>query len=107
MPEMLTPTSAIIGAGLGSDVALMTDGLDVDPAVAFPGRWFLRPHGLGNVVVRVADRLVRRGHLAAATSYAELGADFFIIIGIRFFFTLFFSDLIKPLLIAIPVIADK
>jgi len=26
MPEMLTPTSAIIGAGLGTDVALMTDG---------------------------------------------------------------------------------
>jgi len=26
MPEMLTPTSAIVGAGLGSDVALMTDG---------------------------------------------------------------------------------
>ena len=26
MPEMLTPTSAIIGAGLGSDVALITDG---------------------------------------------------------------------------------
>ncbi len=26
MPEMLTPTSAIIGAGLGHDVALMTDG---------------------------------------------------------------------------------
>lgn len=26
MPEMLTPTSAIIGAGLGSDVALLTDG---------------------------------------------------------------------------------
>lgn len=26
MPEMLTPTSAIIGAGLGADVALMTDG---------------------------------------------------------------------------------
>ncbi len=26
MPEMLTPTSAVIGAGLGSDVALMTDG---------------------------------------------------------------------------------
>ena len=26
MPEMLTPTSAIMGAGLGSDVALMTDG---------------------------------------------------------------------------------
>lgn len=26
MPEMLTPTSAIIGAGLGKDVALLTDG---------------------------------------------------------------------------------
>lgn len=26
MPEMLTPTSAIMGAGLGGDVALMTDG---------------------------------------------------------------------------------
>ncbi|MCL4109023.1 UNVERIFIED_CONTAM: hypothetical protein GTU68_052661 [Idotea baltica] len=26
MPEMLTPTSAIMGAGLGSSVALMTDG---------------------------------------------------------------------------------
>jgi dihydroxy-acid dehydratase len=26
MPEMLTPTSAIMGAGLGKDVALMTDG---------------------------------------------------------------------------------
>jgi dihydroxy-acid dehydratase len=26
MPEMLTPTSAIMGAGLGRDVALLTDG---------------------------------------------------------------------------------
>jgi dihydroxy-acid dehydratase len=26
MPEMLTPTSAIMGAGLGADVALLTDG---------------------------------------------------------------------------------
>ena len=26
MPEMLTPTSAIMGAGLGDEVALMTDG---------------------------------------------------------------------------------
>ena len=26
MPEMLTPTSALVGAGLGADVALMTDG---------------------------------------------------------------------------------
>ena len=26
MPEMLTPTSAIMGAGLGSDVAMLTDG---------------------------------------------------------------------------------
>ncbi len=37
MPEMLTPTSAIMGAGLGSDVALITDG-------RFLGRlaWFHR-----------------------------------------------------------------
>ncbi|KAI0238723.1 hypothetical protein L0F63_005695 [Massospora cicadina] len=26
MPEMLTPTSAVMGAGLGNDVAMMTDG---------------------------------------------------------------------------------
>ena len=26
MPEMLTPTSALMGAGLGGDVALLTDG---------------------------------------------------------------------------------
>jgi dihydroxy-acid dehydratase len=26
MPEMLTPTSAVMGAGLGADVALLTDG---------------------------------------------------------------------------------
>lgn len=26
MPEMLTPTSAIMGAGLGQDVAMITDG---------------------------------------------------------------------------------
>lgn len=26
MPEMLTPSSAIMGAGLGSSVALITDG---------------------------------------------------------------------------------
>jgi dihydroxy-acid dehydratase len=26
MPEMLTPTSAIMGAGLGDDVAMLTDG---------------------------------------------------------------------------------
>jgi dihydroxy-acid dehydratase len=26
MPEMLTPTSAIVGKGLGKDVALITDG---------------------------------------------------------------------------------
>ena len=26
MPEMLTPTSALMGAGMGGDVALITDG---------------------------------------------------------------------------------
>jgi dihydroxy-acid dehydratase len=27
MPEMLTPTSAIMGAGLGKECALLTDGM--------------------------------------------------------------------------------
>ena len=58
-----------------SDVALLADDSDIDPAIAYPGRWFLRPHGLGSVAVRVADRLVRRGHLDAAKSYVELAAD--------------------------------
>jgi len=49
MPEMLTPTSAIMGAGLGKDVALITDGRfsggshgfivgHVTPAAYSPGR---------------------------------------------------------------------
>jgi dihydroxy-acid dehydratase len=31
MPEMLTPTSAIMGAGLGKECALLTDGASVSP----------------------------------------------------------------------------
>jgi Flp pilus assembly protein TadD/peroxiredoxin len=58
-----------------SDVALLTDDTDIDLAIAYAGRWFLRPHGLGSVAVRVADRLVRRGHLDAAVTYAGLAAD--------------------------------
>ncbi|GIS58104.1 MAG: hypothetical protein CM1200mP2_03290 [Planctomycetaceae bacterium] len=55
-----------------SDVELVSDakGSATDPCVAYPGRWFLRPHGLGAVAVRVADRMVRRGHLDAALPYA-------------------------------------
>ncbi len=30
MPEMLTPTSAIMGAGMGDSVALITDGRYVE-----------------------------------------------------------------------------
>ena len=60
-----------------SDVELISDanGSATDPCVAYPGRWFLRPHGLGAVAVRVADRMVRRGHLDAALPYALLAAD--------------------------------
>ena len=60
-----------------SDVELVSDanGSATDPCVAYPGRWFLRPHGLGAVAVRVADRMVRRGHLDAALPYALLAAD--------------------------------
>ena len=58
-----------------ADVAMLADDSGIDPAIAYAGRWFLRPHGLGSVAVRVADRLVRRGHLDAAVSYAGLAAD--------------------------------
>mmetsp|Transcript_31205 Transcript_31205/g.93084 ORF Transcript_31205/g.93084 Transcript_31205/m.93084 type:complete len:88 (+) Transcript_31205:426-689(+) len=51
MPEMLTPTSAIMGAGLGKDCALITDGRfsggshgfvigHVTPEAQVWGRWF-------------------------------------------------------------------
>ncbi len=61
-----------------ADVSLVSDAngpSTTDLAVAYPGRWFLRPHGLGGVAVRVADRMVRRGHLDAALPYAMLAAD--------------------------------
>jgi tetratricopeptide (TPR) repeat protein len=58
-----------------ADVALLSGNPDEFPAIAYAGRWFLRPHGLGSVVVRVADRLVRRGHLDAAVPYVRLAAD--------------------------------
>ena len=61
-----------------ADVLLVSDTSGrstTDPCVAYPGRWFLRPHGLGAVAVRVADRMVRRGHLDAALPYALLAAD--------------------------------
>ena len=58
-----------------ADVASLADDSDVDPATAYAGRWFLRPHGLGTVLVRVADRLVRRGHLDEVVPYVQMAAD--------------------------------
>ena len=58
-----------------SDVKRLVDDSGTDLAIAYSGRWFLRPHGLLSVVVRVADRLVRRGHLDLASRMAGLAAD--------------------------------
>ena len=73
MPEMLTPTSAIMGAGLGSDVALITDG-----------RFSGGSHGfiVGHVVPEAQDggpiALVQAGDtitIDAATRSIELDVD--------------------------------
>jgi len=77
MPEMLTPTSALVGAGLGADVALVTDG-----------RFSGGSHGfiVGHVVPEAQDggplALVRDGDVVtidadAATIDADVSADEF------------------------------
>jgi dihydroxy-acid dehydratase len=77
MPEMLTPTSALVGAGLGADVALITDG-----------RFSGGSHGfiVGHVVPEAQDggpiALVKDGDVVvidadAATIDAELPAEEF------------------------------
>ncbi|MCC6365539.1 MAG: dihydroxy-acid dehydratase [Bryobacterales bacterium] len=79
MPEMLTPTSAIMGAGLGKDVALLTDG-------RFSGgsHGFIVGHVTPEAQVGGPIALVRNGDtitidaekniLAAGISDAELAA---------------------------------
>jgi len=77
MPEMLTPTSALVGAGLGNDVALITDG-----------RFSGGSHGfiVGHVVPEAQEggpiALVRDGDMVvidadAATMDAEVSDDEF------------------------------
>ncbi|MFM8703867.1 MAG: dihydroxy-acid dehydratase [Planctomycetia bacterium] len=77
MPEMLTPTSALVGAGLGNDVALITDG-----------RFSGGSHGfiVGHVVPEAQDggpiALVRDGDMVvidadAASIDAEVSDDEF------------------------------
>ena len=58
-----------------SDVKRLGDDSGTDLAIAYSGRWFLRPHGLASVVVRLADRLIRRGHLDSASRLAGLAED--------------------------------
>jgi len=66
MPEMLTPTSAIMGAGLGDDVALITDG-----------RFSGGSHGfiIGHVVPEAQEggpiALVRDGDLITIDAHAN------------------------------------
>ncbi|OOG78563.1 dihydroxy-acid dehydratase [Algoriphagus sp. A40] len=67
MPEMLKPTSMIIGAGLGSDVALITDGRFSGGTHGFvvghvtPEAWCGGPIGLlkdGDIITIDADGLI-------------------------------------------------
>jgi len=73
MPEMLTPTSAIMGAGLGSDVALLTDG-------RFSGgsHGFLVGHITPEAQVGGPLALVRDGDtitIDAETNSLDIGVD--------------------------------
>jgi dihydroxy-acid dehydratase len=79
MPEMLTPTSAVMGAGLGKDVALITDG-------RFSGgsHGFIVGHitpeaqeGGPIALVRTGDRITidaEKNSLSVALSHDELDA---------------------------------
>ena len=52
MPEMLKPTSAIMGAGLGSSVALITDGrFSGEPTVC--GRTYYTRSFVGGTIALV------------------------------------------------------
>jgi dihydroxy-acid dehydratase len=71
MPEMLTPTSAIMGAGLGNDIAMITDG-----------RFSGGSHGfiIGHITPEAQDggpiALVRDGdHITIDASTCELRVD--------------------------------
>mgnify|MGYP006206719505 FL=1 len=77
MPEMLKPTSMIIGAGLGSDVALITDGRFSGGTHGFvvghvtPEAYSGGPIGLlqnGDIITIDADSLT----LSCAVSDAEM-----------------------------------
>jgi dihydroxy-acid dehydratase len=62
MPEMLTPTSAIMGAGLGKDVALITDG-----------RFSGGSHGF--IVCHIAPEAQEGGPLALIQSGDRIAID--------------------------------
>lgn len=79
MPEMLTPTSAIMGAGLGQDVALLTDGRFSGGSHGFivghitPEAQEGGPLGL----VKTGDRITldaSKNEISVAVSDAELAA---------------------------------
>ena len=72
MPEMLTPTSAIMGAGLGKDVALLTDG-----------RFSGGSHGfiIGHITPEaqeggpIAPRARRRSHHRSTPTRCQIDVD--------------------------------
>jgi len=62
MPEMLKPTSAIMGAGLGKDVALITDG-----------RFFGGSHGF--IVGHISPEAQEGGPLALIQNGDNISID--------------------------------
>jgi dihydroxy-acid dehydratase len=60
MPEMLKPTSAIIGAGLGKSVALITDGRFSGGTHGFVvGHITPEAHNGGNIAIVKDDDIIR------------------------------------------------
>jgi dihydroxy-acid dehydratase len=79
MPEMLTPTSAIMGAGLGKDVALLTDGRFSGGSHGFIAGHITPEAQEGGPIalVRDGDRITidaSRNELSVALSDSELAA---------------------------------
>jgi dihydroxy-acid dehydratase len=79
MPEMLTPTSAIMGAGLGKDVALITDGRFSGGSHGFIVGHVTPEAQVGGAIalVRNGDRITldaRRNAIEVDLSDAELAA---------------------------------
>jgi dihydroxy-acid dehydratase len=57
MPEMLKPTSAIMGAGLGKSVALITDGRFLEARMVLLSGMFTRSFDGGGIALKNGDTI--------------------------------------------------